>query len=135
METEFGRIIILVNNYDEAFEFYEKTLSCKKFYDLVENDKRYLHVGLNAKSKSGIWFVKAETSEQKKLVGNQTGGAPLLVLYTESIDDFYVHMMNLEINIAKELTEKDDSKYFQFLDLYGNEIVMVEMKVSVDTSN
>lgn len=135
MDIEFGRITILVNDYDEAFAFYEKALSCKKFFDLVENDRRFLHVGLNAKDKSGIWFLKAETSEQKKLVGNQTVGMPLMVLYTDSIDELYDHMNNLEIKITKELTEKEDSKYFQFHDLYGNEIVMVEMKVSIDTSN
>ena len=135
MDTEFGRITILVNDYDEAFAFYEKALSCKKFFDLVEDDRRFLHIGLNAKDKSGIWFLKAETSEQKKLVGNQTGGMPLMVLYTDSIDEIYEQMKNLEISIVKDITEKEDSKYFQFLDLYGNEIVIVEMKVKVDSSN
>ncbi|MBV6478871.1 MAG: hypothetical protein HGGPFJEG_01628 [Ignavibacteria bacterium] len=135
MDLEFGRITILVNDYDEAFAFYEKTLSCKKFFDLIDNGQRFLHVGLNAKDKSGIWFLKAETDEQKKLVGNQTCGMPMMVLYTDSIDGFYEHLKNLEIKISKELTEKEDSRFFHFVDLYGNEIVMVEMKISIDTSN
>ena len=89
MELNFGRIIILVNDYDEAFAFYERTLSCKKFFDITENGQRFLHIGLNSNDKSGIWFHKAETDEQKARVGNQTSGLPLFVVYTNSICEFY----------------------------------------------
>lgn len=135
MNLSFGRIVILVNDYDEAYEFYERVLLCKKFFDIEENGQRFLHIGLNATDKSGLWFLKADSKEQKNLVGKQTGGMPLFVVYTDSIDDFYSHLLNQEVVITKEPAEKEDSKYFQFLDLYGNEIVMVEMKTTVNPSN
>lgn len=127
----FGRIIILVNDYDEAFKFYERTLNCKKFFDLNENGERFLHISLNSNDKTGIRLIKAETEEQKARVGNQTGGLPLFALYTNSLDEFYNHLIAQEVTIIKEPFEKEESKYFHFLDLYGNEIVLVEIKTEI----
>ncbi|MCY7361258.1 MAG: hypothetical protein LH629_04200 [Ignavibacteria bacterium] len=133
MELTFGRIIILVNDYDEAFGFYERTLFCKKFFDLNENENRFLHISLNAHDKTGIWFLKAETEGQKLRVGNQTSGQPVFVLYTDSLDEFYEHLLNENVTIVHEPIEKSDSKFFHFLDLYGNEIVLVEMKTEISS--
>ena len=135
MELSFGRIIILVNDYDEAFEFYERVLLCKKFFDITENSQRFIHIGLNANDKSGIWFLKAETEEQRSRVGNQTAGQPLFVIYTDSMHEFYLHLVNENVRIVKEPVEIPEYKFFHFLDLYGNEIVMVEMKTIVSQSN
>ena len=135
MELNFGRIIILVNDYDEAFAFYERTLSCKKFFDITENGQRFLHVGLNSNDKSGIWFHKAETDEQKARVGNQTSGLPLFVVYTNSICEYYEHLLNENVKITREPVEKEDSRFFHFQDLYGNEIVLVEMKTEISQTN
>ncbi|MBS1550736.1 MAG: VOC family protein [Bacteroidetes bacterium] len=131
MELNFGRIIILVNDYDEAFAFYERTLSCKKFFDITENGQRFLHIGLNSKDKSGIWLHKAETDEQKTRVGNQTSGIPLFVAYTDSLNEFYEHLLKENVKIVREPVENGDSRFFHFLDLYGNEIVLVEMKTEI----
>ncbi len=131
MEINFGRITILVNDYDESFAFYEKALNCKKFFDLTINGKRYLHVGFNSTDKSGIWFVKADTEEQKQRVGNQIPGIPLLVIYTDSLEEFYTHHINENVNIISEPVEIEDSRSYHFLDLYGNEIVLVQMNSEV----
>ncbi|HMS65175.1 MAG TPA: VOC family protein [Ignavibacteria bacterium] len=135
MELTFGRIMILVNDFDEAFEFYERTLMCKKFFDLTENGKRFLHLSFNSSDKTGIRFLKAETEDQISRVGNQSAGLPLFALYTDSLDDFYKHLINENVTIVREPFEKADSKYFHFLDLYGNEIVLVEIKTEVSHQN
>lgn len=133
MDFKFGRITVLVNDYDEAFEFYEKALSCKKFFDITENGKRFLHLSLNSNDKSGIWFLKAETSEQKERVGNQTAGMPLMVVYTDNIDEINQHLIDQNIKLVRELNENQDSRFLHFNDLYGNEIVVVEMKTEVNS--
>lgn len=135
MELTFGRIVILVNDYDEAYEFYERILNCKKFFDLENNGQRFLHISLNSNDKSGIWLLKAETDEQKKLVGNQTGGMPAFVVYSDSLDEFYVHLLNENVKITREPSEFGGNRFFHFLDLYGNEIVMVEMKVNIEQTH
>jgi len=135
MELSLGRIILLVNDYDEAFEFYEKKLKCKKFFDITENEQRFLHIGFNANDKAGLWFLKAQTDEQKSRVGNQTAGQPMFVIYTDSLQEFYNHLINENVKIVREPVDIPEYKFFHFLDLYGNEIVMVEMKTVVSLSN
>jgi len=135
MELSLGRIILLVNDYDEAFEFYQRALLCKKFFDIMENGQRFLHIGLNANDKAGIWFLKAETVEQKSRVGNQTSGQPVFVIYTDSLDEFYNHLVKENVKIVREPVDIPEYKFFHFLDLYGNEIVMVEMKTIINLSN
>lgn len=135
MELCLGRIIVLVSDYDEAFEFYERVLLCKKFFDITENGQRFLHIGLNANDKAGIWFLKPQTEEQKLRIGNQTGGQPVFVIYTDSLEEFYNHLINENVKIVREPVEIPEYKYFHFLDLYGNEIVMVEMKTIVSIAN
>ncbi|MBK8549717.1 MAG: VOC family protein [Ignavibacteria bacterium] len=128
MKTEFGRIVILVNDYDEAFDFYEKNLGCKKFFDLTdERGLRYLHVGFNSESNGGIWFLKAETEEQKGRVGNQTSGQPVFVLYTDSFEELMEKLIQNKVNIIREPEVTPDSMSLNFLDLYGNEIVLVQL--------
>jgi len=135
MELSLGRIILLVNDYDEAFEFYERALLCKKFFDITEKGQRFLHISLNANDKAGIWFLKAETDEQKLRVGNQTSGQPVFVIYTDSLEEYYNHLVNENVRIVRKPVDIPEYKFFHFLDLYGNEIVMVEMKTIINLSN
>lgn len=128
MKTQLGRIVILVKDYDEAFEFYEKNLGCKKFFDLTDdNGQRFLHISFDSESPTGIWFIKAETDEQKKCIGRQTAGMPVFVLYTDSFDEFVNRLIVNNITILREAEESNDSVSLSFLDLYGNEIVLVQL--------
>lgn len=129
MKTELGRVVILVNDYDEAFKFYEENLGCKKFFDLTdEKGQRYLHISFDSESKTGIWFLKAETEDQKTRVGNQTGGTPVFVLYTDSLEELMNNLISHEVKIARGPEISDDSVSLNFFDLYGNEIVIVQMR-------
>lgn len=128
MKTELGRVVILVNDYDEAFKFYEKNLGCKKFFDLTDNrGLRYLHVGFNSDSSAGIWFLKANTEEEKEKVGNQTSGQPVFVLYTDSFDDLLETLIENEVTIVREPEITEEYMLLNFLDLYGNVIVLVQL--------
>lgn len=128
MKTELGRIVILVNDYDEAFKFYEVNLGCKKFFDLNDDrNLRYLHVGFNSESTAGIWFLKAETDEQKKCVGNQTAGQPVFVLYTDSFQEIFEKFLENEVKILRDPEVTKEYMSLNFLDLYGNEIVLVQL--------
>lgn len=129
MKIEFGRIVILVNDYDEAFKFYEENFGCKKFFDLTDNSgQRFLHISFGSESTAGIWFLKAETEEQKSRVGYQTGGQPALVLYTDSFESLVEKLVSNQIKITKETEITDEYISLSVLDLYGNEIVIVELK-------
>jgi predicted enzyme related to lactoylglutathione lyase len=133
MRTELGRIVILVNDYDEAFKFYEENLGCKKFFDLTDRrDLRYLHIGFNSESTAGIWFLLAETDEEKKRVGNQTAGQPVFVLYTDSFQKIFEKFLENKVKILRDPEVTQEYMSLNFLDLYGNEIVLVQLATQME---
>lgn len=128
MNISLGRIVILVNDYDEAFTFYNRVLNCYKIFDqTAENGQRFLHIGFNDDNESGIWFLKAETDAQKARVGKQMEGQPLMVLYTDNFEKTLDKLRREKVNITKGPVKETDFQFLHFLDLYGNEIVMVEL--------
>ena len=128
MKNELGRVVILVKDYDEAFNFYEENLGCRKFFDLTdENGMRFLHVSFNSESSAGIWFMKATSVEEIARVGNQTAGRPVFVLYTDSFEEQLEKFVENNIKIVKDPEVNEESMSLNFLDLYGNEIVLVQL--------
>lgn len=128
MKTSLGRAIVLVENYDEAFRFYEANFSCKKIFDATTPaGQRYLHISFSDDDDTGIWFLKAEGPDQKNMVGKQTGGQPTLVIYTDDIDELYKRVRGNGVRIIEALVSTADSKFFHCLDLYGNRLTIVEL--------
>jgi predicted enzyme related to lactoylglutathione lyase len=128
MQTKLGRVVILVDDYDKAFEFYEKNFFCKKIHDsTAENGRRYLHIAFTDNESTGIWFLKTGTDQQKEKIGTQTAGQPTLVIYTDNIELLYKHVRSNHIRITQDLVSTMESKFFQCLDLYGNGLTVVEL--------
>jgi len=128
MEASLGRVILLVDDYDEAYNFYHKNFFCIKMYDQNTSEgQRFLHIRFNESDQAGVWFLKAESSQQRKLVGRQTGGQPTLVLYTADCHRFYQHLQDNGVTIVEPITTALNSTYFHCQDLYGNKIIVVEL--------
>ncbi|MFP4369060.1 MAG: VOC family protein [Candidatus Kapaibacterium sp.] len=126
---EFGRIVVLVKDYENALRFYQNALGCSVIYDGKTDDgKRLLHLGFGLTDKAGLWLMKAENDEQEKLIGNQAGNQPFLVLYTDELDIYKKKFAENRVKILKEPNSGEDYKFMHFEDLYGNEIVLVEME-------
>lgn len=127
MKVDLGRSVILVKDYDEAYEFYKDNFGCKKFFDITEDDgKRYLHICFDSETRAGVWFLLAETEEQKEMVGRQTGGLPVLVLYTDDFEELYENISNNDVKFKSEPDITKEYKSVSLYDLYGNEIVIVQ---------
>jgi len=130
MQTKLGRVIILVNDYDEAYQFYQKNFFCKKIFESATPDgQRFLHIGFTESDSVGIWFLHADTTEQKAKVGKQTAGQPTLVIYTDECERLYKHLQNNGVTIIEKPVTTPDSKFFHCLDLYGNRLTIVELTI------
>lgn len=57
MKNTPGRVVILVNNYDDAAAFYENKLGFHKLFDATTNGQRYLHLPPSAGEQSGVWLL------------------------------------------------------------------------------
>ena len=129
MKISLGRMVILVEDYDEALLFYKNVLNARILNDnATPNGQRYLHIGFDEADTSGIWFLKAENPREQSRVGKQTDGQPAFVLYTESLDAFYKHLLEHAVQIVKEPVVMDEYQFLHFRDLYGNEIIVVQLK-------
>jgi predicted enzyme related to lactoylglutathione lyase len=126
MRTKLGRTVILVDDYDKAFEFYERNFLCKKLFDETNpNGQRLLHIGFSEDQGVGVWFLKAEGAEKK--TGKQTAGQPTLVIYTDDVEELYYHVQGNGVEIIQPLAVARESKFFHCLDLYGNRLTVVEL--------
>lgn len=123
MKISFGRTVILVSDFDEALQFYQKAFGCTVLFDQTMPDgQRYLHIGFEADTEVGIWFLEGKNDQ----VGQQTGNAPTFVLYTDDIFTVFDHLEKENVEILSEISIVPDSKFFHCSDLYGNRIVVVE---------
>lgn len=130
MQSRLGRVIILVNDYDEAYEFYQKNFFCKKIFESTTPEgQRFLHIGFTENDSVGIWFLQADTNEQKTRVGKQTAGQPTLVIYSDDSESLYNHLLKNDVTIIEELVTTPESKFFHCLDLYGNRLTIVELTI------
>jgi predicted enzyme related to lactoylglutathione lyase len=128
VQTKLGRAVLLVEDYDKAYAFYESNFFCRKLFDFTNpGGQRFLHICFSDNENIGVWFLKGENQLQQKLVGNQTGGQPTLVIYTDDIDKLFRHVQGNGVTITETLVQRGESKFFHCLDLYGNRLTIVEL--------
>lgn len=122
MKQVVAHIALVVQDYDEAIDFYTQKLN----FDLLEDsyqeaqDKRWVVVAPKGSSGTTLLLARASNAEQAKCVGNQAGGRVFLFLYT---DDFWRDYNDLKakgIEFVREAKEQDYGTVAVFKDLYGN---------------
>ena len=123
-----GRLVLLVRDYDEALEFYTKVGFQVLFDQVADNGYRFVHIGLAEQNGVGLWLLQPGDDEQRGLVGRQTGGQPLLVLYTDDVHTDYLRLTSQGVMFRDEPREEADSFVAHLRDLYGNEHVLVQVK-------
>jgi uncharacterized glyoxalase superfamily protein PhnB len=121
MTQSLAHIALVVNDYDEAINFYTQTLHFTLVEDKVMSDtKRWVMVAPPGSTGSSILLAKAANEEQKNRVGNQTGGRVFLFLYTDDINRDYKNLIDKKVKIVRELESQPHGKVAVFADLYGN---------------
>ncbi len=121
MITKAIQITILVKDLDEAKNFYAEKLGFSVCCDQAFSpDWRYLAVAPQNDNATVFELVKAETPEQEKLVGNQTGGQILVMFESDNIENDYMTMKEKGVIFSGEPATVPDGKGVGFKDLYGN---------------
>lgn len=130
MIQALGRTVLLVHDYDEALAFYRDTLGFHPLHDVTSPDgQRFLHVGMPGQGGTppvGLWLLQPGGGDEG-LVGRQAGGQPLLVLYTADCRGACERLEARGVRFKTPPAEADGATFAHFLDLYGNEIVLVEL--------
>jgi predicted enzyme related to lactoylglutathione lyase len=75
----------------------------------------------------GPWLSEARGAERLERLGNQSGGGPFLVVYCEDCRATCAEPESRGVRILRPPEEGGGSVFAHFADLYGNEIVLVEL--------
>jgi predicted enzyme related to lactoylglutathione lyase len=121
MNQHISKLALVVNDYDEAIDFYTNKLH----FDLLEDtklseEKRWVVVRPPGGKGCSLLLAKAKNEEQLAAVGNQTGGRVFLFLFTDDVERDYKNLKENNITIVREITEEEYGKVTVFADLYGN---------------
>lgn len=129
MNQHLAHITLLVADYDEAIDFYTRKLNFSLVEDTaLENEKRWVLVAPSGSRECCLLLAKASSEEQKKHVGNQTGGRVFLFLHTDNFDRDYQNLILKNIQIVREPKQEAYGTVAVFADLYGNLWDLIEPK-------
>jgi catechol 2,3-dioxygenase-like lactoylglutathione lyase family enzyme len=127
LKQKIAHISLVVNDYDEAIEFYTKKLHFKLIEDTKLSDtKRWVLIAPQGSDECSLLLAKAASQEQKIRVGNQTGGRVFLFLYTDNLDRDFRNLLDEGIKIIREPSSESYGKVLVFEDLYGNQWDLIE---------
>ena len=122
MKQHIALVSLVVENYDDAIEFYTQKLNFRLSEDtyIAEQEKRWVVVSPPNSKGCSLLLAQASNEVQKSAIGNQTGGRVFLFLYT---DDFWRDYENMKADGIKFVRDPKREPYGTvavFQDLYGN---------------
>ena len=122
MKQSIVHIALVVEDYDEAINFYVNKLKFELIEDTyqVQQNKRWVVVSPPGSNGVTLLLARASKPEQKSVVGDQTGGRVFLFLATDDIWRDYKRMVLEGITFIRQPQPQDYGTVAVFEDLYGN---------------
>lgn len=129
MDRKIGHVTILVNDYDEAIDYYTNTLGFAVLTDNTFGEgMRWVTVAPSKNHETAIVFVEADTEEKKERVGTQAAGHVFLVIETADFIRDYSSMKEKGVTFLSEPKEMPWGLEVVFEDLYGNRFDLLQVK-------
>ena len=121
MKQSIAQIALLVNDYDQAIEFYTRKLHFTLVEDTwLSETKRWVRIAPPGSEGCCLLLAKAINEEQKNCVGNQAGGRVFLFLNTDNIERDYQNLLENNVTIIRPAVKESYGTVAVFADLYGN---------------
>jgi catechol 2,3-dioxygenase-like lactoylglutathione lyase family enzyme len=121
MKQHIAHIALVVNDYDEAIDFYTRKLDFILIEDTpLSESKRWVLVAPPNSKECQLLLAKAADEKQKNRIGDQTGGRVFLFLSTDDFWRDYNNYISKGINFIREPQTEDYGIVAVFEDLYGN---------------
>lgn len=121
MTQALGLFTLVVNDYDEAIDWYTRVAG----FDLREDtpqggDKRWVVVAPRGSGGTGLLLARAVNEAQRAAVGKQGGGRVLAFLHTDDFHADYDRMKAAGVRFREQPREEVYATVAVFEDLYGN---------------
>jgi catechol 2,3-dioxygenase-like lactoylglutathione lyase family enzyme len=122
MKQSIVHIALVVDDYDEAIDFYTKKLHFTLIEDTYqpEQDKRWVVVAPPGSTGTTLLLARASKPEQRPFIGNQAGGRVFLFLNSDDFWRDYNEMVGKGIKFFREPKQAEYGMVAVFEDLYGN---------------
>lgn len=121
MKQHLAYISLLVEDYDEALRFYTEKLLFRLVEDTtLSEEKRWVLVAPPGSDGCCLLLAKAANEEQRKYVGNQSGGRVFLFLFTDDFQRDFDRMTTVGIRFVRAPKQEPYGTVAVFEDLYGN---------------
>ena len=131
MKQTLGHIALVVRDYDEALEFFTRTLNFRIIEDTrLSEDKRWVLIAPPGSQGTSLLLARASTPKQVTRIGNQTGGRVFLFLHTDDFWRDYCEMTARKVKFIREPREETYGTVAVFEDLYGNLWDLLKLKDS-----
>lgn len=127
MYQRIAHIALVVDDYDDAIEFYTQKLDFQLLEDTkLSDNKRWVMIAPQGAKECCLLLAKAANEQQATFVGNQTGGRVFLFLFTDDFSRDYEKLKSREIKFVRPPQEFEYGTVAVFEDLYGNLWDLVE---------
>ena len=130
MKQSIGYVALVVQDYDEAIQFYVDTLGFRLIEDtyIAEQNKRWVLVAPPGSTETRLLLARGVGAAQLSRVGNQTGGRVFLFLHTDDFWRDFNAFKGKGVIFVHEPTEEDYGTVAVFRDLYGNLWDLLQLK-------
>jgi catechol 2,3-dioxygenase-like lactoylglutathione lyase family enzyme len=121
MDQQIVHIALVVDDYDEAIQFYTRKLRFTLVEDTPQSEtKRWVLVKPPGTGECCLLLAKGAGDEQKSRIGNQTGGRVFLFLKTDDFERDYQKFRDNGVQFTREPKTEAYGTVAVFKDLYGN---------------
>jgi lactoylglutathione lyase len=128
IEQRIGNIALLVENYDDAIEFYTKKLQFELTEDTdLGGGKRWVQISPPNSTGTNLILAQASSEDQLKSVGNQAGGCVFLFLQTNDFWRDYEFMKAQGVEFIEEPRVEEYGTVVVFKDLYGSKWDLLQL--------
>ena len=127
MKQRIAHISLVVRDYDEAIDFYNKKLDFVVIEDTkLSEEKRWVVIAPAGAKECCLLLAKAANKQQAASIGNQAGGRIFLFLFTDNFQRDYDKMVSRGINFVRPPKDELYGRVAVFEDLYGNQWDLLE---------
>jgi len=121
MYQRLAHIALVVRVYDEAIDFYVNKLGFTLLEDTkLTEEKRWVMVAPAGAKECCLLLARAANEEQRKAIGNQTGGRVFLFLFTDNFQRDYERYLSEGVEFVRQPEDQPHGRVAVFADLYGN---------------
>ena len=124
-----GSVALVVDNYDDAIDFYTNKLKFKLVEDTdLGGGKRWVQISPPNSNGTNLLLAEASSAQQSKSVGNQAGGRVFLILQTDDFWRDYNDMKSNGVSFNEAPRVEDYGTVVVFEDIYGNKWDLLQLE-------